>query len=99
MAQREAQRLIDLGHALEDRPTPLRGQNINEAVRAVTQLQAGKQRLRHDHVTDPAGSNNKNSHKLCKRQTANDKLQTAAEQRASKCSPLTMNRLQPVMVT
>src|SRR5690606_20628289 len=81
MAERKAQGLVDLGHALEDWPAPVWSQHINQAVGTVTQLEAGKQRLRHDHVTDPTGTHNENLHKSCKPQAASHKPQAARSRR------------------
>ncbi len=65
MAEREAQGRAHFRHALKDRPAPLGRQHIDLALR-VTLLQALEQRLRHHHVTDPAGPYDQNSHALPK---------------------------------
>src|SRR5690606_15641435 len=63
MAERKAQGLAHLGHALEDRPAPLGRQHIDLAIRILL-LEAGEQRLRHHHVADPAGSDDQDVHAI-----------------------------------
>lgn len=60
---RKAQGLAHLGHALENRPAPLRRQHVDLAV-GMALFQADEQRLRHHHVANPAGSYDQYVHKL-----------------------------------
>lgn len=61
VAEREAQGLAHLGHALEDRSAPLGRQHVDHAL-GMPLAQTLEQGLRHHHVPHPGGTYDQNSH-------------------------------------